>query len=96
MRLGGSSRPECVNATDSEIAAAVRAELKALLGVRGEPARRVISRWPRAIPQYSVALPDVWGAAQETWCAAPGHVLFGNYTGQVSLRGMIESAATLG
>lgn len=33
--------------------------------------------------------------ARETWCAAPGRMLFGNYTGQVSLRAMIESAAAL-
>ena len=94
--LGGSSRPEWVEATDAEIATAVCGELDALLGVRGEPARLVISRWPRAIPQYSVALPAVWRRARETWCAAPGRLLFGNYTGQVSLRGMIEVAASVG
>ena len=92
--LGGSTRPEWVNATDSQIREAVRVELAALLGVRGEPSRLVISRWPRAIPQYSVELPGVWKTARETWCAAPGRVLFGNYTGQVSLRGMIETAAS--
>ena len=94
--LGGSAQPEWAEATDAEIATAVRGELDALLGVRGEPARLVISRWPRAIPQYSVALPAVWRRARETWCAAPGRVLFGNYTGQVSLRGMIEVAASAG
>jgi hypothetical protein len=34
--------------------------------------------------------------ADETWCVAPGRILFGNYRGQVSLRGMIESSAELG
>ena len=70
----------------------MRGELNALLGMRGEPARLVISRWPHAIPQYCVSLPAVWRLARETWCAAPGRVLCGNYTGQVSLRGMIEEA----
>lgn len=93
--LGGSSQPGWVDAPDAEIEAAVRGELEALLGVRGEPLRLVVSRWPRAIPQYSVALPGVWRKALETWCAAPGRVLFGNYTGQVSLRGMIESSARM-
>lgn len=74
----------------------MREELGALLGVRGEPARLVISRWPRAIPRYSTGLPEVWEKARATWCAAPGRLLFGNYTGQVSLRGMIESAAAAG
>ena len=37
--------------------------------------------------------PTLMQWARETWCATPGRVLFGNYTGQVSLRGMIELAA---
>lgn len=94
--LGGSAHPEWIDATDAEIEEAVRGELAALLGVSGEPEGLVISRWPRAIPRYSVALPSVWRKARETWCARPGRVLFGNYTGQVSLRGMIESAASAG
>lgn len=94
--LGGSSQPGWASASDAEIEDAVREELAALLGVRGEPARLVVSRWPHAIPQYSVSLPAVWRLARETWCAAPGRVLCGNYTGQVSLRGMIEQAARVG
>jgi oxygen-dependent protoporphyrinogen oxidase len=94
--LGGSSQPHWADATDSEIEEAVREELEVLLGVRGEPARLVISRRPRAIPQYSVTLPSVWRLARETWCATPGHLLCGNYTGQISLRGMIERAAQAG
>jgi oxygen-dependent protoporphyrinogen oxidase len=90
--LGGTAQPDWVAATDEAIAAAVRAELAALLGIRGEPLQLVINRWPRAIPQYSTSLPEVWQSAQATWCAAPGRILFGNYTGQVSLRGMIEQA----
>jgi|GEM_PF-304132 len=94
--LGGTARPEWVDASDEEIRGAVAAELRDLAGLRGEPLRTVISRWPRAIPQYSTELPAVWQKARETWCARPGRVLFGNYTGQVSLRGMIEEAARLG
>jgi oxygen-dependent protoporphyrinogen oxidase len=91
--LGGSAQPHWADASDAEIEAAVREELQAMLGVRGGPARLVISRWRRAIPQYSVTLPGVWRLARETWCATPGRLLCGNYTGQVSLRGMIEEAA---
>lgn len=94
--LGGSAHPEWAEATDAEIEQAVREELASLLGVGGEPVELVISRWRRAIPRYSVELPAVWQRARETWCAAPGRVLFGNYTGQVSLRGMIETAAAAG
>jgi protoporphyrinogen/coproporphyrinogen III oxidase len=93
--FGGTAQPGWVNATDEEIERAVIGELDALLGVKGRPAHLVVNRWPRAIPQYSTTLPRLWRRARSTWCAEPGRVLFGNYTGQVSLRGMIESAATL-
>jgi len=90
--LGGSSQPQWAAATDEEIERAVRGELGSLLGVRAASARLVISRWNRAIPQYSVELPAIWRLAEATWCATPGRLLCGNYTGQVSLRGMIEEA----
>ena len=93
--LGGTLQPQWVSASDAEIKQAVREELASLLGIEGEPLELVITRWPRAIPQYSIALPKVWNAARESWCGQPGRILFGNYTGQVSLRGMIESAANL-
>ncbi len=94
--IGGSSEPERVSATDDEIREIVREELSSLLRIEGEPLELVINRWPRAIPQYSTHLPELWQTARETWCSKPGRILFGNYTGQVSLRGMIESTAALG
>lgn len=94
--FGGTSQPGWVDTSDEEIGRAVSEELGALLGIKGEPSELVINRWRRAIPQYSTALPAVWRTARETWCAEPGRILFGNYTGQVSLRGMIETAAEMG
>jgi oxygen-dependent protoporphyrinogen oxidase len=94
--FGGTAQPHWIDASDEELGRAVSEELEGLLGIRGEPAELVINRWRRAIPQYSTALPAVWRTARETWCAEPGRVLFGNYTGQVSLRGMIETAAEMG
>jgi protoporphyrinogen/coproporphyrinogen III oxidase len=96
VMLGGTAQPGWALASDADIRRAVTEELRGLLGMRGEPLDMVITRWPRAIPQYSTALPAVWQKARETWCAEPGRLLFGNYTGQVSLRGMIERAARLG
>jgi len=95
LLFGGTSQPHWIDASDEEVGRAVAEELEGLLGIRGGARELVINRWRRAIPQYSTALPEVWRTARETWCAAPGRILFGNYTGQVSLRGMIESAAAL-
>jgi len=94
VMMGGTSQPYWLSASDDEIRQAIRLELWTLLGIR-EPLEIAIHRWPAALPQYSVDLSEVWAYAREDWCAKPGRLLFGNYTGQISLRGMIESAATL-
>ena len=54
-----------------------------------------IHRWTRAVPIYGPEVSSAWEVARRTFCARPGNLLFGNYSGQVSLRGMIESAAKL-
>ncbi len=96
IMMGGSADERWVSASDDEIKRTVQEELREILGVQDEPLEFVINRWPRAIPKYSVELPRLWSEARETWCATTGRLLFGNYAGQVSLRGMIESAAKLG
>ena len=95
VMMGGTSQQRWLHASDDEIRQAIKLELFEVLGIR-EPVAVKIHRWQRALPQYSSSLPSVWQQAETTWCATPGRMLFGNYTGQISLRGMIESAALLG
>jgi len=95
MMLGGSQAPYWISASDEAIKTTVQQEFSEVLGLRGQILELVINRWPRAIPKYSVDLPHLWQTARETWCERPGRLLFGNYTGQVSLRGMIESASSI-
>lgn len=94
VMLGGTAQPEWLTATDEEIKQSIKLEFEALLGIR-EPLAVIIHRWPAALPQYSVELPSIWQCAQKTWCLTPGRLLFGNYTGEISLRGMIEKALAL-
>ena len=94
VMMGGTSSPGWLNASDDEITQAIKLEFSELLGIR-QPLATVVHRWPSALPQYGTALPNVWRSARESWCAQPGHLLFGNYTGQISLRGMIETAMRL-
>jgi protoporphyrinogen oxidase len=93
IMMGGTVQRHWLHADDDEIRQAIKLELFEVLGIR-EPLAVVIHRWPAALPQYSSDLPGVWQYARNTWCATPGKILFGNYTGQISLRGMIESAST--
>ena len=95
VMMGGTAQPHWLASSDDEIRQAIKLELSNVLGIR-EPLDATIHRWPAALPQYSVDLRDVWACARETWCSMPGRILFGNYTGQISLRGMIESSATFG
>jgi oxygen-dependent protoporphyrinogen oxidase len=95
VMMGGTAQPQWLAAADEEIRQAIKLELETLLGII-EPHDVVIHRWPAALPQYSIDLPAVWDYARRSWCVTRGHILFGNYTGQISLRGMIESAAKLG
>jgi oxygen-dependent protoporphyrinogen oxidase len=96
VMLGGSARPEQGSESDDEIAAHVRRDLEAIFDLApGARIETAIRRWARAVPQYGAPLREAWGQARSGWCAQPGRVLFGNYTGQVSIRGMIETAAEL-
>ena len=95
VMMGGTAQPQWLAVSDEEIRQALKLELATLLGIL-EPHEVVIHRWPAALPQYSIDLSAVWDYARSSWCATPGHLLFGNYTGQISLRGMIETSAKLG
>lgn len=95
VMMGGSHHPELLAKGDEELGQIIQKELATLFGLRKYPLRIVIKRWPVGIPLYNDGLMQTWQTANETWCANPGRVLFGNYTGEVSLRGMVESAAKL-
>lgn len=88
--IGGGARPEALALGDTELEALVLQDLRAHFGPRTRLEHRVIHRWPRAIPLYDRALGETLESARASWCARPGRVLFGNYTGDVSIRAMIE------
>ncbi len=93
--LGGTSSPEFLNFSDEKIREIVQEELRFRFGHELEILDYVIRRWKKAVPRYDGFLMEVWEAAKHSWCSRPGHILFGNYTGQVSLRGMIETIREL-
>ncbi|MFZ9594458.1 MAG: protoporphyrinogen/coproporphyrinogen oxidase [Bdellovibrionia bacterium] len=88
--LGGSSQPSVLDESDEQILRRIEMDLKQFFGFQGQMESYQIHRWPHAVPQYNASLMETWEVAAKTWCQAPGHVLFGNYTGQLSVRGMIE------
>jgi oxygen-dependent protoporphyrinogen oxidase len=95
IMLGGTSNPEILKLGDDELRALIEKEFAAVLGISGGIREIVIHKHEKAVPIYDHELTDAWDVARRTWCSTPGQLLFGNYTGQVSLRGMIETVRAL-
>ena len=93
--VGGSENPQALELSDAEIKDLVNEELRLLFGKDLKAVSSLIYRWPRAVPKYDQRLIESWRVAERGFCASPGKILFGNYTGQVSIRGLIETCDEL-
>lgn len=94
--LGGHAASELMDLRDSDLQSLILEELKTILKLNNPQALSwSISRYTAAIPIYSAMLLKVWQLANDSWCQQPGRVLFGNYTGEVSIRGLLTQAAAL-
>jgi oxygen-dependent protoporphyrinogen oxidase len=89
--LGGARDPRLVEAAPEHLLARALEDLRTLLGVRGEPAFRRHTVWPRAIPQYVVGHGEVLAALDEVERTCPGLVLAGNYRGGVAVGDALAS-----
>ena len=95
VMLGGTSHPEYLDLNDAELSQIIDEDLKKILNINAKPSSVTITRWKNAIPLYNDALLETWTVAQNAFQNNAGVVLFSNYTGQVSIRGLIESLAVL-
>lgn len=89
VMLAGTERPDFLDKTDAELEMIIKDDLEHYLRLNAQGADITITRWKEAIPLYNANLMDLW--QQFVTKAKPGHILFGNYTGQVSIRGMIQT-----
>jgi oxygen-dependent protoporphyrinogen oxidase len=92
---GGRMDPEFAAWDDDRIITTVLDELRGPLRLRGEPAFRLVRRWPRAIPQYEVGHGRYVERAREIERALPGLYLSGNFLGGVSVPDCIRNATAL-
>jgi len=89
--IGGALDPGIAGLTDQEVVDLVRAELAAMLGIRGQPALVQIDRWHEAMPQYHVGHCRRVARIQIAEASLPGFGLAGAaYTG-VGIPQVIES-----
>jgi protoporphyrinogen/coproporphyrinogen III oxidase len=92
---GGRTDPEIVSWDEDRIATTLADELRGPLSLQGEPAFRLVRRWPRAIPQYEVGHGRFVERAREIEHALPGLHLSGNFLGGVSVPNCIQNGTEL-
>jgi oxygen-dependent protoporphyrinogen oxidase len=92
---GGRTDPEFAGWDDERIVATMVDELRAPLGLRGEPAFRLVRRWPRAIPQYELGHGRFVERAREIEQSIPGLRFSGNFLYGISVPDCIRNATAL-
>ncbi len=94
--VGGSRMAERAREDADLLLERVLADLRAVLGVRGEPVFAKHVYWPRAIPQYTVGYQTVKDAADAIERENPGLYLAGNYRFGVSVGDCVASGQQIG
>ena len=93
--VGGMRQPEIARREDREIAALVHDELAPLLGIRAPARWSRVTRWERAIPQYTPGHLERMAAVDAAERDLPGLFFCANYRGGISVADCIKSAHTL-
>jgi oxygen-dependent protoporphyrinogen oxidase len=76
--LGGMKNEAMLTESDAVLVAAVRRELKEILGIEAEPEHTQVSRWRRAMAQYAVGHQERIARIAARVAALPGLRLAGN------------------
>ena len=90
--VGGRRDPQLVSSSEEALAAMVEDELATLLGAARRPRFSVVTRWPHAIPQYTLGHLSRIERAERVQARLPGLYLCGSYRAGVSVAGCIASA----
>lgn len=91
VMIGGTRHPDAINWSTDDVQRAIKQALQLIDAEGWEIVDTVVHRWPNAIPVYDKNIANLRRTASSDWCSAPGNVLFGNYTGDLAIRTMIEA-----
>ena len=89
--IGGQRQPDLPGLAESDIAALAHAEHTALLGARAEPLFQAVTRWPRAIPQYTLGHLGRVARAEAATRVLPGLFFCASWKGGVSVGDCIRN-----
>jgi protoporphyrinogen/coproporphyrinogen III oxidase len=89
--MGGRRDPDLLARPDEDLAAIAREELAVLVGARGAPVFSTLTRWARAIPQYTLGHLDRIRRAEQAQQALPGLFLCSSYRRGVAVGDCIKS-----
>ncbi|HVS82154.1 MAG TPA: FAD-dependent oxidoreductase [Pyrinomonadaceae bacterium] len=90
--FGGALDPEVVNLSDQDLAQLIADERKRFFG-HNDPVLGVqITRWPKALPHYSIDLERILTTLPPP---PPNIALVGNYLGRIGLAKILERAASV-
>ena len=78
---------------ESELKELIINDLDSIFGIEDMPVEAVVTKWKKGIPLYSPTLYQSWFEIDEILKNnIPNRNLFGNYTGEISIRGMAQSS----
>lgn len=89
--VGGSRQPALAGLPEGELAALAHGEHQALLGAQQAPRFQQVTRWPRAIPQYTLGHGARLARAEAAQRVLPGLFFCANWTGGVAVGDCIKS-----
>jgi len=90
--IGGAMDTSVLQMNDRELVEVVQGDLSRVLGIRGEPRVFVITRWERAIPQYTFGHVERVQQIEEGSSRVPGLFFVGNYLRGVSVGDCVRQA----
>jgi oxygen-dependent protoporphyrinogen oxidase len=89
--LGGAFRPDVLDQGDLALSGLAIEELSTLLGIKGEPIIRHVSRWPKVMPQYELGHLALVQSIESGIAAHSGLALAGNAYHGVGVPQCIQS-----
>ena len=90
--LGGATRPELINLTDSEIEDIVKKSLSVIMGINARPEMVQIFRHQTAIPQYQLGHMDIVKEIEEIELGLPGLLFTGNAYRGIGINDCVASS----